>query len=114
LDKIISEDEYKRLNNKFQGDLTDIKFRLNQLKQEKEENTDNAVSLLELAQKASSLYLEQVQGKKRDLLNSVYSNLTFGDGELKAKFRKHSDLIAKSNRENQRKKVTSPEESDLF
>ncbi|MDA8415659.1 MAG: hypothetical protein M0Z78_01105 [Betaproteobacteria bacterium] len=63
LDETISEDEYKRLSSKFRGELTDIKFQTEQLQQENGESIDSAARLLELAQKASSLYLQQVSGE---------------------------------------------------
>jgi hypothetical protein len=114
LDGIISEDEYRRLSNKFRSELTDIKFEMEKLKQEKGESIDSAERLLELAQKASSLYLRQVSDEKRKLLNLVYSNSTFGSGELMPNFRQPFDLLAESNREYQRKKVTSGGGNDLF
>ncbi|NVN92326.1 MAG: recombinase zinc beta ribbon domain-containing protein [Desulfuromonadales bacterium] len=114
LDGTISEDEYKRLSNKFREELTDIKFRMEECRQEKGESIDSAARLLELAQKASSLYLGQVPGEKRELLNYVYSNSTFGSGELKANFRKPFDMLAESNCEYQRKKATSLAKNDLF
>ena len=36
-----------------------------------------------VSQKATSLYLKQIPSEKRELLNLVYSNSTFGSGELR-------------------------------
>lgn len=67
---------------------------MGKLKQEKGESIDSAERLLELAQKASSLYVRQVSDEKRTLLNLVYSNSTFGSGELRPNFRQPFDLLA--------------------
>ena len=114
LDNVITEDDYKRRSNKFRGELSDIKFKMEQLGQGKGENIDSAVRLLELSQKAASLYLKQIPSEKRELLNLVYSNSTFGSGELRPNFRKPFDLLAVTNMEYQRQKATSHGKSDLF
>lgn len=72
------------------------------------------VSVLKLAQNAVRLYSEQVPEEKRTLLSCVYSNSTFAGGELAPNFRKPFDIIAVTNDEYRRKKVTSPEKNDLL
>lgn len=74
LDGIIDEEVYKRLSNKFRSEVTDLKFRMGQLTAENKENTDSASRLLELAQKAASLYSMQDRDEKRKPLDFVYSN----------------------------------------
>ena len=102
------------MSNKFRGELSDIKCRMEQIGQENGENIDSAARLLELSQKAASLYLKQIPSEKRELLNLVYSNSTFGSGELRPNFRKPFDLLAVTNMEYQKKKATSHGESDRF
>jgi len=99
LDGAISEDEYKRLSNKFRSELSDVKVRMDQLKEKNEGNLDSAKAVLELAQKAASLYSTQIPAEKRRLLNSVYSNSSWAGGELTPNFRKPFDIIAVSNGE---------------
>ena len=111
---VISEEEYTRLSKKFRSDLTDLKFKVEQLEGNNEVSIDNSKRLLELAQKAASLYSAQIPTEKRKSLNSLYSNSTWAGGELASNFRKPFDMIAVSNRAYQRKKATFPEENDLF
>jgi len=63
--------QFTRLSNKFRSELTDIKFEMEKLKQEKGEGVDSAERFLELAQKASSLYVRQVSDEKRTLHDLV-------------------------------------------
>lgn len=114
LDGVISEEEYTRLSKKFRSDLTDLKFKVEQLEGNNEVSIDNGKRLLELSQKAASLYSAQIPAEKRKLLNSLYSNSTWAGGELTANYRKPFDMIAVSNSDYQRKKATFPEENDLF
>ncbi len=94
--------------------LTDLKFKVEQLEGENEGCIDNGKRLLELAQKAASLYSAQIPAEKRKLLNLVHSNSTWAGGELATNYRKPFDMIAGSNSECQRKKATSLAKSDLL
>ncbi|MBW4055652.1 MAG: recombinase family protein [Proteobacteria bacterium] len=114
LEGIICDEEYVRLSKKFRTDLTDVKFRIEGLAEGKEVCIDNGKRLLELSQKAASLYSAQIPAEKRKLLNMVYSNSTWAGGELAPNYRKPFDIIADSNQAYQRKKATFPEENDLF
>jgi hypothetical protein len=90
-----------------------VKFRLEGLAEGKEVRIDDGKRLLELAQKAASLYSAQIPAEKRKLLNLVYSNSTWAGGELTPNYRKPFDMIAVSNMAYHRKKATFPEENDL-
>jgi len=50
LDGVISEEEYIRLSKKFRSDLTDLKFKVEQLEGNNEVRIDSGKRLLELAQ----------------------------------------------------------------
>lgn len=63
LEGIICDEEYVRLSKKFRSDLTDVKFRIEGLAEGKEVCIDNGKRLLELAQKAASLYSAQIQAE---------------------------------------------------
>lgn len=65
------------------------------------ENADSnylsqGVHILELAQKACSLYEKAESAEKRKLLNFLLSNCTFTDGNLNPTYRKPFDLLTKS------------------
>ena len=55
---------------------------------------EEGIKLLELAQKAHVLLERQAPLEKRKLLDFVLSNCLWKDGELSAKYRQPSDLIA--------------------
>lgn len=114
LDEVISEEEFTRLSKKFRSELTDLKFNIEQLAGEMEVSIDNGKRVLELAQKAATLYSAQIPAEKRKLLNMVHSNSTWAGGKLSLNYRKPFDMIAASNAEYQKEKVTFPEKSDLF
>jgi hypothetical protein len=90
-----------------------VKFRIEGLAEGKEASIDNGKRLLELAQKAASLYSAQIPAEKRKLLNMVHSNSTWAGGELAPSYRKPFDIIAVSNQAYQIKKATNPKKSDL-
>ena len=52
--------------------------------------------LLELAQKASQLFVKQPAAEKRRVLGFVLSNCTWKDGRLTAEYRQPFDLLAKN------------------
>ncbi len=114
LDGVLDEEEYRRLSNKFRSDLTDMKFRLEQLQLQNEAKVMGKDRVLELAQNAVNLYSAQFSDEKRKMLNCVYSNSTWSGGELAANYRQPFDMIAVTNDEYKKEKVTNPEKSDLF
>ena len=114
LDGNLNEEEYRRFSSKFRSELTDLKFNLEQLQASNDIKTFDSTRVLELAQKAATLYSAQISDEKRKLLNSVCSNSTWAGGELTVNFRKPFDMIAITNDEYKRKKATNPERSDLF
>ncbi len=114
LDGVINDEEYARLSNKFRGDLTDLKLKMEQLACKSEDSIDSGKRLLELAQKAASLYSAQIPAEKRKLLNSVHSNSTLAGEKLSQNYRKPFDIIADLNGDYKRKKATFPEKNDLF
>ena len=114
LDGVLDEDEYKRLSNKFRNDLSDIKSNIDRINAQNEANINDGRRVLELAQKAASLYSAQIPEEKRKLLSTVCSNSTWGGGELTANFNKPFDIIAITNDEYKEKKAISPKKNDLF
>ncbi|HIJ95560.1 MAG TPA: recombinase family protein [Desulfuromonadales bacterium] len=114
LDGVLEKDEYRRLSSKFRSEVTDVKFSLHQLQASGDVKTVDGNRILELAQKAATLYSAQNQEEKRKLLNCVCSNSTWAGGELTVNFRKPFDSIAITNDEYKQKKVTNPKKSDLI
>ena len=57
---------------------------------------DEGIRLLELAQKAGTLFRRQSSAEKRRLLGFVLSNCTWKDGQLTAAYRQPFDLLAKN------------------
>jgi len=55
LDGVISVEEYTKLSKKLKSELTDLKFKVEQLERKNECSIDRSKRLLELAQKATSL-----------------------------------------------------------
>ena len=54
------------------------------------------IRLLELAQRAGSLFRQQQRTEKRRLIGFVLSNCTWKDGQLTADYRQPFDLLAKN------------------
>lgn len=114
LDGVLGDDEYKRLSNKFRSELTDIKFSIERLRGEKQMQPITGKRILELAQKAASLYSEQISSEKRKLLLNVYSNSTLAGGTVTPNFKQPFNMITITNDKYQQKKATSGKESDLL
>lgn len=57
---------------------------------------DEGIKLLELAQKAGTLFRNQSPGEKRRLLGFVLSNCVWKNGKLTAEYKQPFDLLAKN------------------
>ena len=71
---------------------------------------EEGISLLELAQRASTLFEKQPAAEKRRLLDFVVSNSTWKDGELAAEYRQPFDLLADAVRLERAVQVTGTRE----
>lgn len=70
------------------------------IEKHKDANTNyhaQGIHLLELAQKAYSLYLQQTPTQRRRLLNFLLSNCTLDAGNLDPTYKKPFDLMAKGH-----------------
>gem|GEM_PF-751254 len=74
---------------------------------------DDGVRILELSQRAVSIYEKQEMREKRKLLNFMCSNSTWKDGTLTPKYRKPFDMIADTNSVYKKEQAASPEKSGL-
>ena len=59
---------------------------------------DEGVRILELARNAQALFERQPAREKRRLLDLVFSNCSWEDGEMVATFRQPSDILAKTTK----------------
>ncbi len=95
LDAKIDEEFYEEKVDEWREEMEDVKATM-----EEHENADSnylsqGVHILELAQKAYSLYIKQQPGEKRKLLNFLLSNCTIIDLSVHPTYRKPFDLLAK-------------------
>tara|TARA_B100000676_G_C17228607_1_gene412737 strand:+ start:185 stop:490 length:306 start_codon:yes stop_codon:yes gene_type:complete len=72
------------------------------------------VAILELANLAAKLFEKQSGSEKRQLLDFVLSNSTWGNGELRIRFRDPFDLIALGTTELKQKKAAGLGSDDLY
>ena len=72
------------------------------------------VAILELANRAAELFEKQSGSEKRQLLDFVLSNSTWGNGELRVKFRQPFDRIAFGTTELKQKKAAGMGSDDLY
>jgi site-specific DNA recombinase len=75
---------------------------------------DEGVKLLELAQRAVTLYEKQNMREKRRIINFVCSNSPWKDGRLLPNYRKPFDILSETNRLYKRKKAIFPKKNDRF
>jgi hypothetical protein len=71
--------------------------RIRQLKDVDRDYVDFGVRVLELAQKAHTLYVNETADEKRQLLVSLLSKCTLNAGTLCVTYRKPFDLILETN-----------------
>ena len=69
----ISEETFVRLSKKWQQEQTDTRYQIERHEKANRSYIENGVKILELAQKAVTLYEQQDMGEKRRLLNFVFS-----------------------------------------
>ncbi len=75
---------------------------------------DEGIRILELSQRAVVLYEKQEMAEKRRLLNFVFSNSIWKDGQLHPNYRKPFDMIASADIAYQKETAFSPQKNDLF
>lgn len=76
-----------------------IQEKLDALRSADQTYLDECVQLLELVQRAVSLYEKQTAKEKRELLNFVLSNSTWKDGQLTPEYRLPFNFLAVTNAE---------------
>ncbi len=97
LDGKISELFFNQKNIEWRSEQSEIVRLLNEHQSANKVYLAEGIKLLELAQRAVSLYEKQNIMEKRRLLNFVYSNSFWKNGHLTPNFRKPFDLLAVTN-----------------
>lgn len=90
----IDEGMWREKNDNWRSQLTDVENQLRVLDNSKEQYIQNGVLLIELAQRAESIYENATPEKKRRMVEIVSSNLRLRDGSLEFDYRKPFDLLA--------------------
>jgi site-specific DNA recombinase len=93
LDGRISQSLYDEKSEAWRKDQTDIARKIENHQTANHNYIDEGIRILELAQRAHSLFERQTAVEKRKLLNYVLSNSTWKDGILTPSYRKPFDLI---------------------
>lgn len=94
LDGIISESMYLQKRKEYEAELDRLQASLERHSRANIAYLDNGVRLLELAQRAYSLYLAQPPAEQWKLLDLLYSNSYLRNGRIEVVFRKPFNLLA--------------------
>ncbi len=95
LDGKVDKDFYEEKVQEWRDEMGRIKATIEEHEDADSSYLAQGVHILELSQKAYSLYVRQKASEKRKLLNFVLSNCTLADGNLTPTYRKPFDLLAK-------------------
>lgn len=95
LDGVISYDLWEELRAKYTGEQERIQNTLGAHLNANQSYYDEDVRILELANKAHSLYLRQNHQKRAKLLRTLLSDCSLKDGTLCFSYKKPFDMIAK-------------------
>ena len=87
---------------------------LEQPEQANQSYLQEGVAILELANRAAEVLEKQSGSEKRRLLDFVLSNSTWGNSELRGKFRQPFDLMALGTTELKQKKAAGVGSDDLY
>lgn len=93
LDGIIDEKYWTELSKRWRAEQDTISYRIEKLDTRKRDYVEEGMEIIELAQNAHSLYVEQNLSEKRDLIKSLLSNCTLNDRTLCPTYRKPFNYI---------------------
>ena len=103
---------FEEMTAEWRNEQDQLQNKIQQHKSADRSYVDTGVKILELAQKAASLYKRQNMAEKRKLLEILYSNSLVKDGELIPTYKKPFDVLLVTNREYKSKRATFSEECD--
>ena len=113
LDRKVPLEFFDRKNSDWRGEQAEILRNIEKHQNANCSYLEEGVRLLELGQKAASLYEKQEMKEKRRILDFLFSNCLWKDGALIPKYRKPFDMLAVTNSAYQKKKATSRVKSGL-
>ena len=114
LDGRVSDEFFDQKSTEWRQEQATVRQNLEQHEQANQSYLQEGVAILELANRAAELFEKQSGSEKRRLLDFVLSNSTWGDGELRVKFRQPFDLIALGTTELKQKKAAGVGSDDLY
>ena len=91
----ISDDLWERKSRAWENEFSDIRHRIKAHESANLNYYETGTEILELANRAYSLYLRQDRREQSFLLNQILSNCTFYRGTLCPTYRKPFDILAK-------------------
>ena len=113
LDAKITQEFFDRKNGDWRTEQAEILRKIEKHQNANSSYLEEGVRLLELSQKAASLYEKQEMKEKRRILDFVFSNCLWKDGALIPNYRKPFDLLALTNSAYQKRKATFRVKSGL-
>lgn len=113
LDGKVAEEFFLRNSEAWRKEQDELQGTINAHLSANRSYMDEGIRVLELAQKAHALYLEQPASEKRRLLDFVFSNSTWKGGTLTPGFRQPFDLLADANDAWETKKAAGGESCGL-
>jgi site-specific DNA recombinase len=113
LDGKIPHEFFERKNSDWRTEQAEILRKIEKHQNANSSYLEEGVQLLELTQKAASLYEKQEMKEKRRILDFLFSNCLWKDGALIANYRKPFDMLVLTNSAYQKAKATSRLKSGL-
>jgi site-specific DNA recombinase len=107
LDGTIAQAFFDQKSGEWRSEQADILRTIEQHQRANQTYVDEGVRLLELAQRATTLYERQEMREKRRLLDFVVSNSILQDGQLIPTYRKPFDMLAITNAVYHKEKAAS-------
>ena len=97
LDGKISQVFYDQKSSEWREEQTAVLEKIERHQDANKAYIDEGVKLLELAQRAVTLYEKQDLQEKRRIINFVCSNSTWKDGQIQPNYRQPFDMLAEKN-----------------
>ncbi len=94
LDGAIDSAFFEQVSETWRAEQRDLRHQIAKHEQADASCLEQGLALLELGQKAAELFDVADQRERRELLNFLVSNSTWGDGELKIEWRKPYSFLA--------------------
>src|SRR5215471_8191804 len=109
----VSQEFFDRKNSDWRADRLKFFTRSKNIKMQTALTWKRAFGFFELAQQAATLYEKQEMKEKRRILDFLFSNCLWKDGDLIPNFRKPFDILALTNSAYQTRKAASRVKSGL-